>query len=92
MRIDAYNAINQVYQTTAQAKKTTTEKKQSSDKVEISQKGKDIATAKKAVSEASDIRTDKVDAIKQKIQDGTYDVSVEAVADKMVNDFFNGIS
>lgn len=67
MRIDAYNAVNQVYQTTKQTQKINTEKKiAKDDKFEISQTGKDLAVAKKALSEASDIREERVAAIKNR--------------------------
>lgn len=91
MRIDAYNAVNQVYQTNAQTKKIVTEKKVSSDKLEISQTGKDIAVAKKAISEAPDVREDKVESIKRQMAEGTYSVSLEDVADKMLDSMNDGI-
>ncbi|MBQ5558375.1 MAG: flagellar biosynthesis anti-sigma factor FlgM [Lachnospiraceae bacterium] len=92
MRIDAYNAISQVYQTTTKAKKDiTSNTKVDSDKVEISQYGKDIATAKKAVAEAPDMRMDRVNAIKEQIQNGTYSVSDEQLADKILANFFEEI-
>lgn len=57
MRIDAYNQIAQLY---GVSRTTKTAKTQSasrmSDQVSISQAGKDYQIAKKAVSEASDIR------------------------------------
>lgn len=91
MRIDAYNAVNQVYQTNTQAKKATMDKKAGSDKVEISQTGKDIAVAKNAIAEVSDVREDRVDVIKRQMAEGTYYVSMEDVADKMVGRFFGEI-
>ena len=91
MRIDAYNAVNQVYQTNAQTKKVVTEKKVSSDKLEISQTGKDIAVAKKAIAEAPDVREDRVESIKRQMAEGTYSVSLEDVADKMLDSMFGGI-
>ena len=75
MRIDAYSAVNQVYQTNMQTKKETVEKKTSrDDKIEISQVGKDMTVAKKAISEAPDLREDKVKAIKEQMEAGTYSV------------------
>lgn len=91
MRIDAYNAVNQVYQTSTQAKKAMTDKKVSSDKVEISQTGKDIAIAKNAIAEAPDVREDRVNTIKKQMAEGAYTVSMEDVADKMIDRFFGGI-
>ena len=93
MRIDAYNAVNQVYQTTAQTKKVTVDKKVNRDDcLEISQAGKDIAVAKKAIADTPDVRADRVEAIKQQMADGTYSVSAEAVAEKMLDCFWGGIS
>ncbi len=93
MRIDAYNAVNQVYQTTTQSKKVTSSQKSSrDDKVEISQAGKDIAVAKKAVVEASDVREDKIQKIKEQIDAGTYAVSAEDVAEKMLGSIFGELS
>lgn len=93
MRIDAYNAVNQVYQATTQSKKVTSSQKSSrDDKVEISQAGKDIAVAKKAVVEASDVREDKIQKIKEQINAGTYAVSAEDVAEKMLGSIFGELS
>lgn len=93
MRIDAYNAVNQVYQTTTQSKKVTSSQKSSrDDKVEISQAGKDIAVAKKAVVETSDVREDKIQKIKEQIDAGTYAVSAEDVAEKMLGSIFGELS
>ena len=80
MRIDAYNAVNQIYQT-SQISKTKTAAKTSSvsDKFEISD------TARTAVSKASDVREDKIADIKARMAAGTYNISSEAVADKILN-------
>ena len=43
-----------------------------------------IQPAKAAVSEASDVRLDKVNDIKARIAAGTYNISSEAVAEKML--------
>ncbi len=92
MRIDAYNAVNQVYQTTKQTQKVNTEKKiAKGDKFEISQAGKDLAVAKKALSETSDIREERVAAIKKQMEEGTYKVSTEDVAEKILNSMTDSI-
>lgn len=89
MRIDAYNKIEQVYQTTAKSDKMKKEKKVlKDDTLEISQTGKDIHIARQAVQETSDIREDKVNDLKERIANGTYDVSMSDVADKLVENFF----
>lgn len=91
MRIEAYNKINSIYQTT-QIKKTETEKTTATydcDQVEISQQGQDYQVAKKAVSTQPDVRMDRVNEIKSKMASGTYNVSMEEVADKMVDSYFD---
>ena len=91
MRIDAYNAVNQVSQTSAQVKKVDAEKRvQKDDKLEISQAGKDINVAKKAIKASPDVREDKIEAIKKQMAEGTYSVSTEALADKILNSFMGG--
>lgn len=92
MRIDAYNAISQIYNTTKPVKKASAEKTVTKDDtLEISQFGKEMHVAKKAISEVGDIRTDKVEAIKKQIQEGTYHVSDEALAEKILDNFVRGI-
>lgn len=86
MRIDAYNAVNQIYQTNAAAKTASVAKKQSaSDKFEISSEAKTYQAAKAAVSQADDVRADKVAMIKAQMEAGTYHVSAQAVAEKMMS-------
>ena len=61
MRIDAYNQIAQVYKTTSAAKLQKTENaRHGRDEVQISSFGRDYQIAKQAVTEAADIREDKV--------------------------------
>lgn len=89
MRIDAYNQVNQIYQTTTQAKiDKITAAKQKDDKLEISQIGKDIHLAKKAIQKQPDVREDKVQEIQKKMADGTYEVSMSDVAEKMLSNLF----
>jgi len=55
------------------------------DVLSISDEGKDFQAALKAAREAPDIRADKVDQIKQKMQEDKYEVSSADVADKIVD-------
>ncbi len=85
MRIDAYNAVSQIYKTNAYAKdKSVAVKKSEKDKYELSDTAKLYNTAKAAVNEASDVRLDKVNDIKARMAAGTYNISSEAVAEKML--------
>ncbi len=85
MRIDAISQIQQVYGV-GKNRKTSGKKKVSGghDAVEISSIGKDIQTAKNAVKASSDIREGKVADIKKQIAAGTYNVSGESFADKLL--------
>lgn len=83
MRIDAYNHIQQLYNTQKTAKTEKPVKKSFADQVEISGMGKDIQTAKAAVKAAPDIRMDVVGPIKQRIQNGSYSVDTESFAEKL---------
>ena len=73
MRIDAYNQIAQLYKT---GKSIRTNKANSTasvrDEVQISQTARDYQIAKQAVTEAADIREDKVAELKAKVNSGNY--------------------
>ena len=60
MRIDAYTTINQVYNTKKTRATANSGYSQATDQVEISSFGQSFQIAKKALSEASDIREDLV--------------------------------
>lgn len=86
MRIDAYNAVSQVYQANATSNvKGVGKVSSANDKFEISDVAKTYATAKSAVASAPDVREDKIADIKARIAAGTYQVSASDVADKIIN-------
>lgn len=86
MRIDAYGAISQLYQSNSKTTLKKADVAQSyNDRIEFSQAAKSYQTAKSAVSNASDVRYDKVEQIKAKMAAGTYNISAEAVADKIIS-------
>lgn len=87
MRIGNYQMIQQIYNTTKPASTAKTVKKGFSDVVSISSAGKDVTAAKSAVASAPDVRTELVDSIKSRINAGTYDVSANDFADKLVAKF-----
>ena len=85
MRIEAYSQIQQVYGNSKVNKTTKTQKTNSvSDSLKISSIGRDIQVAKQAVKEAPDVREDVTAPIKSAIKNGTYDVSGEDFADKLL--------
>lgn len=88
MRIEAYSQIQQLY---SASKPANTNKAQSNvsfkDKLNISSAGKDLQVAREALSKTPDVRTDKVNELKSAIANGTYDVSGEDFADKLLEKF-----
>ena len=87
MRIDAYNQISQVYKTNNKVKAQNAYAARANDKVEISDFGKVLQSAKQAVKESSDVREDKIAELKARIENGTYEVSGESFADKLLDDY-----
>ena len=85
MRIEAYSQVQQIYSGNKigkpQAAKKTNDVR---DTVSFSSIGKDIQVAKQAVNNAPDVREDVVAKLKAAIKNGTYDVSGEAFADKLL--------
>ncbi len=55
-------------------------------KAEISDRGREIASAKAAATSAPDVREEKVAELKRRIAAGQYKVSADAIADKMVDE------
>lgn len=85
MRIEAYNQVAQIYKankTTGTAK--TAKAGASRDEVQISSFGRDYQIAKQAVAEASDIREEKVAELAAKVNSGSYDVSAEDFACRLL--------
>jgi negative regulator of flagellin synthesis FlgM len=89
MRVDAYNKVAQIYQTNATNKIAKTTSVKAKDQVEISRMGKDYQIAKQAVANTPDIRQDKVDEIKKRLESGTYNMNAEEVASKLVDSYFD---
>ena len=56
------------------------------ERVQLSEKARDIQKVKKVLDSVSDIRVEKVAQLKQSIEDGTYDVTGEEVARKMIRE------
>ncbi|MCR5728618.1 MAG: flagellar biosynthesis anti-sigma factor FlgM [Lachnospiraceae bacterium] len=86
MRIDSMNTVNSIYKTNSRKKINNAYQTSFSDKLEISQLGRDLQIAKKAVSATSDVREDKVEAMKTALANG-YSVSDSDIADKLLEGF-----
>ena len=87
MRISAYNQVQQLYQTQMVNKAQQAGKVSRADQLQISSLGRDIQAAKAAVNSSADIREDVIAPIKAKIADGTYEVSGESFADKLLQKY-----
>ncbi len=88
MRIEAYTQVQQIYRPKQSARNQQTDAVSgSSDWLQISTAGKDFQTAKSAVAAVPDVREDLVASIKAKIENGTYQVSSSAFAEKLLAKF-----
>jgi len=92
MRIDAYNQIQQIYQTSnvkkTQDKKTTATSFR--DQLMLSRTAQDAQTAKKALADVPDVREELTVPLKEAIDNGTYDVDVDDFAGKLLEKY-NGL-
>jgi len=87
MRIDAMNQVSQLYGAKASRRTDKAGSLSFSDSLEISSKGRDLQVAKAAVASAPDVREDRVAAIKAALANGTYSVSDEDLANKLLESF-----
>ena len=87
MRIDAINRIYSTYSAQATTGSKGVEKVKGKDEVDLSNVAKDFASIKRMLSDVPEVREDKVQDIKQKMEDGTYDVSSKDVASKILSQF-----
>lgn len=84
MRIEAYTQVQQVYNTNKLSKTKNTSVAKLKDELQISSLGKDFQIAKQAVANAPDIREEVVAPLKAAVQSGTYQVSSESFANKLL--------
>ena len=56
------------------------------DRVELSQESKIVGRARTAVEQASEVRTDRIDALKALIRGQEYPIDARKVADKMAEE------
>lgn len=85
MRVEAYNQVHQLYQTSKVNKtRQTGSTSRTEQPLQFSNLGKDISTAQAAISAAPDIREDLVAPIRTQVQNGTYSVDKESFAEKLL--------
>ena len=71
----------------SESKKRINENVVLEEKVSISSISRDVKLAKKAIEELPDVREEKVRELKDQIEQGTYNVSGEKIAEKMFGEF-----
>lgn len=84
MRVDAYNKVNQIYQTKQKSRIRETSRAEARDELCISSAGKDYQTARQALSYVPDIREDRVSELKASVDAGTWQVSADSFASKVI--------
>lgn len=84
MRIDAFNKISELYKSSSVKRTAKSEGTGFSDMLEISQTAKDYQVAKQIVARTPDVRESLVNEIKERMQAGTYNVTIEDVANKLI--------
>lgn len=90
MRIGSFNQVAQVYGSQTVKKNHNSSQVSAAsakDQVSFSTVGKDIQIAKNALGSVPDVRQDKVNALRASIASGTYQVSAESFADKLMAAF-----
>ncbi len=87
MRIEAYSQVQQLYGAKNRTKTQKTAKNTASDQIQISSIGKDIQVAKNAVAAADDIRSELTAPLKASIANGSYQVSAESFAEKLMKQY-----
>ena len=88
MRIDAVNRIHDVYNAQMGMVTKNTEKAQSRDEVNLSNQAKDFVSIKKMIESEEKVNTareKRIQELKEKIDNGNYDVTAEQVASKILS-------
>ena len=83
MKINNYGTqgINPYKKQVSKIDQVKTEAVKGTDKIEISSAAKEL----QQVTQVSQARTEKIDALKKQIQNGTYEVRAEDIANSIVN-------
>ena len=91
MRVEAYTQVQQLYNSSKKTVKTPAASAVSkSDQIQISSIGKDFQIAKAAVKASSDVREDVIAPLKAEMQSGSYYVSGESFAERLLQKYEEG--
>lgn len=80
---NVFNNIN-TYNSKIKNDKKFSKTKTNNDSFSVSNEAKDFQTALKAVSKSPDIRKDKINEVINKIKSGTYNISSDDIANKIL--------
>ncbi len=86
MRIDNVQQVANIYTKDNKVSHVEAANKvsQAQDNIKISETGKDYAFAQKVLKDVPDVRQDKIDAIRSRMENDEYSVSGEDIADKLL--------
>lgn len=85
MRINKIDNVFQVYNKNSKVNKSKSDKiSKDTDKIKISDKAIEFQFALQKIKDVEEIRMDKVEEIKNKIQTGSYYVEGKKIAEKML--------
>ena len=86
VNIDAY--INQVKknQEADPSAESTAQQQRKRDSVELSKTAKELQTARKLMEQVPEIRTDKVAHLKAQIENGTFEIDPDKLAEKLIKE------
>jgi len=86
-RKDLHSGVHEVNKHQDTKKKNDVEKADAEkDKISLSGKAKEISEFKTAIDQLPDVRTDRVDAVKQAIDTGTYNIDARKIAQKILEE------
>jgi negative regulator of flagellin synthesis FlgM len=87
----AIEALNAARAARAQASlDTSTDLSIGADTIEISERARELARAQQSVEESPEVRGEKVAQIKKSVEDGTYSVPVDLLAQKLLDGWSDG--
>ncbi|WP_353893728.1 flagellar biosynthesis anti-sigma factor FlgM [Proteinivorax hydrogeniformans] len=87
MKITGLKGVQAAYQKNSTSQTDTqlkNEKIKKAASLDVSQRAKDLAVARKALDKLDGVRDDKVNLIKEQIETGTYKVDTKVLAKKML--------
>lgn len=86
-RKDLYSGVHEVDKHQETKKKHDVEKADAEkDKISLSGKAKEISELKATIDQLPDVRTDKIDTVKQAIDTGNYNIDARKIAQKILEE------